>query len=64
MNWVIYKDCGKFRATVEPNFYANPMDARAVYKLDDFDRVAEVVDYFREYMVRRGEHIVLDYSAL
>ena len=64
MNWVIYKECGKFRATTEANFYSYAMDARAVYKLDDFDTVEEVVHYFREYMIKSAQDIILHCSAL
>lgn len=50
MCWVIYKENGKFRATNEHNFNARISDARAVYKLDDFETLSEVVEYFAKYM--------------
>ena len=68
MYWVIYKENGKFRATDEHNFNARISDARAVRKLDDFETLSEVVEYFAKYMcvypdgVKVG--IIIDPSAL
>lgn len=68
MDWVIYKENGKFRATNEHNFNARISDARAVYNLDDFKTLSEVVEYFEKYMCtsRKGVKvgIIVDTSAL
>lgn len=68
MDWVIYKENGKFRATNEHNFNARISDARAVYKLDDFETLPEVVEYFAKYMCTSREGvkagIIIDTSAL
>ena len=68
MDWVIYKENGKFRATNEHNFNAQTSDAREVYNLDDFPGLPEFVEYFSEHMCtyRKGVKvgIVIDPSAL
>lgn len=68
MDWVIFKENGKFRATTECNFNARISDARAVYKLDDFETLVEVVEYFAKEMCigRDGiaVGIIIDPSAL
>ena len=68
MYWVIYKENGKFRATNEHNFNALISDTRAVYNLDDFETLPEVVEYFAKYMCtsRKGVKvgIIVDISAL
>lgn len=68
MYWVIYKENGKFRATREHNFNARISDARAVYKLDDFETLADMVDYFAAEMCVNNDGtkvgIIVDTSAL
>ena len=68
MDWVIYKENGKFRATTEHNFNARISDARAVYNLDDFETLSDVVEYFEKYMCtsRKGVKvgIIVDTSAI
>lgn len=68
MYWVIYKENGKFRATREHNFNTRISDATAVYRLDDFETLAEIVDYFATeisiYKDGTKVGIIVDTSAL
>lgn len=68
MDWVIFKENDKFRATREHNFNAYILDPRAVYNLDDFEILADIVDYFATEMCVNTDGtkvgIIVDVSAL
>lgn len=68
MYWVIYKKNGKFRATREHNFNARISDERAVYKLDEFETLEDVIEYFTENMCIECDGtavgIILDTSVI
>lgn len=61
---VIYKKLGTFYTTPESNFNNRVQNSRRIQKLDDFESVDEIKDYFKKYFGSTDDDFIVDKSAL
>ena len=59
MKTVIYKSAGIYCTTTEANYNARISNARAVYKLSDFNSAQEIVDYYCKYFGSKAEDFII-----
>lgn len=64
MKIVVYKNADIYYATNEENYKARIQDARAIYKMDNFNSAEEVVEYFCKYCGAKPEDFIIIANAI
>ena len=61
MKLVIYKALGTIYVTTEENYNARIQNARKIHKLDAFDSVEEVIEYYcKHYFCKVEDFIIIE----
>lgn len=59
MKTVIYKVGGIYYTTTEANYKARISNARLVNKMQDFNSVEEIIEYFGKYFGSKTEDFII-----
>ena len=59
MKIVIYKTGGIYYTTTEENYNAGIQNARAIYKMQDFNSAEEIINYCCKYLGNKTEDFII-----
>ena len=59
MKMIIYKIDGIYYVTTEENYKARIQNARAIYKMQDFNSAEEIIEYYCKYCGSKTEDFII-----
>lgn len=59
MKTVIYEIGGIYYTTTEENYKARIVDAKAIHKMQDFNSVEEIIEYYCKYFGSKTEDFII-----